>query len=71
MGLPYIDLTEDSKSLCLITTVRNNFQGFTKAQITKGTKAREVLAKIGYPTEREFVNITAKKRTLYIYLQAV
>ncbi len=33
IGLPYLDLTADNRHLCLLLTVRENLQGFTKRQI--------------------------------------
>jgi hypothetical protein len=37
-----------------ITTVRNNYEGFTKKQVVQATAARRLMGMIGAPTEREF-----------------
>jgi hypothetical protein len=37
-----------------ITTVRNNFEGFTKRQVKQAIQARRLMSMIGAPTEREF-----------------
>ncbi|KAL7469297.1 hypothetical protein ACHAXS_009567, partial [Conticribra weissflogii] len=54
IGLPYTSITEASNALCLINTVRGNFDGYTKKEVIQAKKAREALAKVGHPTEREF-----------------
>ncbi|KAL7466217.1 hypothetical protein ACHAXS_006508 [Conticribra weissflogii] len=61
MGLPYLDLQEDKCGLCLITTIRNNFEGFTKKEINQAKEAHQALAKIGYPTEKEFTDMVRHK----------
>jgi len=44
------DLTYDSP----VSTVRKNYEGFTKKQIQKATQARRIMSMIGAPTEREY-----------------
>lgn len=54
IGLPYIDTSVAQEALCLINTVRDNYKGFTKKEIARAKQAREALAKVGNPTERNF-----------------
>ncbi len=61
MGLPYIDLKQNHTGLCLIKTVRNNYEGFTKKEIALANEARKAMAKIGHPTEREFTKMVRHK----------
>ncbi|KAL7464346.1 hypothetical protein ACHAXS_004675, partial [Conticribra weissflogii] len=60
IGLPYIDLKQDNKGLCLIDTVRKNYEGYTKKEIARANEARKAMAKIGHPTEREFAELTSQ-----------
>ena len=40
-----------------VTTVRNNFEGFTKRQVQQATRARRIMGMIGAPTEREYQSL--------------
>ncbi|KAL7462325.1 hypothetical protein ACHAXS_002705 [Conticribra weissflogii] len=57
IGLPYINIAQVTKAICLINTVKQNFEGHTKKEVQQAVKAREALAKIGHPTEREFAEM--------------
>ncbi|KAL7469296.1 LOW QUALITY PROTEIN: hypothetical protein ACHAXS_009566 [Conticribra weissflogii] len=54
IGLPYTSIAETRTAFCLINTVRGNFEGYTKKEVVQARNAREALAKVGHPTEREF-----------------
>ncbi len=41
--LPYLDLKQNKKGLCLIATIPNNLEGYTKKEITCATEARNAL----------------------------
>ncbi|KAL7460225.1 hypothetical protein ACHAXS_000688, partial [Conticribra weissflogii] len=60
MGLPYInakDMLSSKGGICLINTVQQNYEGFTKRQILEAEEARRAVAMVGHPTEREFLNM--------------
>ncbi|KAL7468966.1 hypothetical protein ACHAXS_009207 [Conticribra weissflogii] len=57
IGLPYTTITNASKAICLINTVQSNIKRHTKKEILQAKKAREALAKVGYPTKRKFTKL--------------
>ncbi len=59
--MPYIDLKQNIKGLCIITTIRNNYKGYTKKEIAQANEARRAMAKIGHPTEKEFTGMIHHK----------
>ncbi len=61
ISLPYLDIAEDNRVLCLLTTVQDNLQGVTKNQAIKAAEARKDLLEKGYPTEWDFTNMVHKK----------
>ncbi|KAL7470808.1 hypothetical protein ACHAXS_011072 [Conticribra weissflogii] len=62
LGLPYIDASNSDKQaqICLVNTIRENYEGFTKREIDEAKMARRAVAMLGHPTEREFLGMTER-----------
>jgi hypothetical protein len=56
------DSTDDGDdNVMMVSTVRNNFEGFTKHEIKMAQEARRLQGMIGNPTEREFEGMVREK----------
>jgi hypothetical protein len=52
---------EDDKECMMVTTVRGNFEGYTRHEIKKAQEARRLQGMIGDPTERELKGMVREK----------
>ena len=57
----YVDLTRtdehiinNAEGVVMIKTVRKNYEGFTREQVTRATEARDAMAMMAHPTEEMF-----------------
>ena len=60
---PYIDLDEDSGdgAVMLLQSVRENFEGFTKKQVQRAVKARDIQAMMGYINKADLKTEVSRK----------
>jgi hypothetical protein len=52
---------EDDDDVMMVSTVRMNYEGFTKHEIKMAQEARRLQGMIGNPTEREFEGMVREK----------
>jgi hypothetical protein len=73
VGMPYIDLekSEERAAICLIQTIRERYEGFTRREIEDAKAAREAQAMIGGPPDREFQHLVRTNPMLPITPLAV
>jgi hypothetical protein len=62
-GMPYLNLKEVKAevALLLVQTIRRNMEGFTKQKVEEARAAWEVQARIGHPTDRNFLGMVHVK----------
>ena len=60
-GMPYVDLTRPDdhivyniNGMVMIETVRKNYEGFTREQVTRAAEARDAMAMMAHPMEEKF-----------------
>ena len=54
-GLHYLDLKDQHESgVTLVTTIRDNFEGYTKHEVEGAIKAQELQAMLGHPSQKDF-----------------
>ena len=61
-GLHYHDTI--NREITLVQTVQENEEGYSQRQIQDAKKARDLYAKVGYPSTRDFKNIITKNLIL-------
>ena len=54
-GLHYLDLKDQQESgVALVTTIKNNIEGYTKHEVEGAIKAHQPWAMLGCPTQKDF-----------------
>ena len=61
-GFPYLDMADpDHKdAIAMLQTVRKNMEGLTKCEVKKSVLARKAQARVGTPTEADFIEMVSK-----------
>ncbi len=54
-GQHVLPMRKSKGGICIISTVQNNYKGYSKQQINKAEKAKEATAMVGHPTKQEFL----------------
>ncbi len=62
-GLHYHDVSDPSSNvgLMFVSTVRENFEGYTRHDVERTREARHIQGMIGNPTKREFAGMVREK----------